>query len=341
MVGIKRLAQHLDISIGTVSRALNGRPDVSEDTRRRVMEAAATLGYTPNQSGRSLRKGATGVIAAMIPASEDTPLGDTIFMQVLDGLRAELARHKLDLVILLGGEDESRLGFLKRVVERGLSDGIIISDTYRQDDRITYLEQRRIPFVSFGRSETPGAHAWVDLDFETVAKESVARLVAKGHTRIGLATLSSQLNYRFIFERAYREAMAAHGIPVDDEIIVYTQGNEAGGYAVGDKLLALDEPPSAVILINENMAQGLYRRLDVSGLRAGPDLAVTGFLERARLKFLSPSLTCFSTDLNGLGRELGTALMAQLPSHGPEEQVERTQKRWPVTLVPGESDAAE
>ena len=87
MKGIRQLAEHLDISIGTVSRALNGKPDVNEETRRRVLEAAEQLGYVANQAGRSLRKGATGIIGFMMETGHDvTGQGGTFFMRVFDGV---------------------------------------------------------------------------------------------------------------------------------------------------------------------------------------------------------------------------------------------------------------
>ena len=108
MIGIKGLAQHLNVSIGTVSRALNNRPDVNEDTRRRVLEAAAELGYVPNQSGRSLRRGRTGVIGFMMQTGHEiTGQGDTFFMSVFDGVQTVLNRHHLDLVALLCASDEN------------------------------------------------------------------------------------------------------------------------------------------------------------------------------------------------------------------------------------------
>ena len=92
MQGIRRLAQHLDISIGTVSRALNGRPDVNEQTRQRVLEAAATLGYVPNQSGRALRKGTTGIVGFMIETDTKISVdGDSFFLSVFDGVQSVLA----------------------------------------------------------------------------------------------------------------------------------------------------------------------------------------------------------------------------------------------------------
>ena len=137
MKGIRRLAQHLDISIGTVSRALNGRPDVNEETRRRVLEAAERLGYVANQSGRSLRQGTTNIIGFMMQTgTEITGQGDTFFMSVFDGVQAVFARHKLDLVALLCSSEEDPTDYLRRVVARGFADGLILSATRRHDPRI-------------------------------------------------------------------------------------------------------------------------------------------------------------------------------------------------------------
>ena len=86
MSSIRDLARHLNISIGTVSRALNGRADVNAETRRRVLEAARSLNYAPNQSGRSLRQGTTNMVAFILETSRKMPLADTIFMSVLDGM---------------------------------------------------------------------------------------------------------------------------------------------------------------------------------------------------------------------------------------------------------------
>ena len=121
MIGIKRLAQHLNISIGTVSRALNNRPDVNHATRQRVLEAARELGYVPNQSGRSLRRGQTGVIGFMMQTGHEiTGQGDTFFMSVFDGVQTVLSRHHLDLVAMLCSSEEDRDDYLRRMAaERG------------------------------------------------------------------------------------------------------------------------------------------------------------------------------------------------------------------------------
>ena len=139
MVGIRDLARHLDISIGTVSRALNDRADVNPLTRQRVREAAAKLGYSPNQSGRSLRRGKTDLVAMIVPSRSDDTLINTVFLSVLDGLKRRFGQDDLDLAIFLEGEKEDRLATLRRVTERGLADALIVADTRGADPRVEYL----------------------------------------------------------------------------------------------------------------------------------------------------------------------------------------------------------
>ncbi len=152
MIGIRDLARHLDVSIGTVSRALNDRADVNPLTRQRVREAAAKLGYSPNQSGRSLRRGRTDLIAMIVPGGPGNTLINPVFLSVLDGLKRGLGERSLDLAIFLEGGSDDRLVVLRRVTERGLVDALIIADTERLDPRVDYLARLGKPFVAFGRT---------------------------------------------------------------------------------------------------------------------------------------------------------------------------------------------
>ena len=106
-IGIRQLAAHLDVSIGTVSRALNGRLDVNPETRQRVLEAAETLGYVANQSGRSLRQGTTNAVGFVMETGADTTAhGDTFFMLVFDGMQGVFRQHALDLVVMLCSSED-------------------------------------------------------------------------------------------------------------------------------------------------------------------------------------------------------------------------------------------
>ncbi len=336
-MGIRELARHLNISIGTVSRALNGKADVNPRTRARVLEAAERLGYAPTQSGRSLRRGATGMIGMMIPTSDKTALGDTIFMTVVDGLRGFLSARNLDLVLLLCGPEEDAFAYTKRVVERRIVDGLIIADTQRVDPRIDYLIDRKMPFVTFGRSLSGGSQSWVDLDFEGMAQDAVRRLVDLGHERIALAQPASEINYGYVSAKAFSEAIGKRGGKCHGALM-RADTNEAGGYALGETLLAGLPRPTALIQVNVDMAIGLYRRLNEAGVRPGVDLAIVGFNAGPHCKFLAPALTCYQTDLTSLGARLGEALLARMSDYAHLFPSTVVQDIWPMRCIRGESD---
>ncbi|MGO4440661.1 LacI family DNA-binding transcriptional regulator [Rhizobium sp. RAF56] len=340
MKGIRQLAEHLDISIGTVSRALNGKPDVNEETRRRVLETAQALGYVANQSGRSLRQGTTNVIGLMIESSKETvDNSDNFFLGLTGGLQSVFARHKLDLAMLPCPSDEDPHEYLQRMVARRLVDAMILSATQRVDRRIDLLVEARIPFVALGRSSSGGSHSWIDLDFEGVANTAVDRLVSFGHRRIAIAAPSSDINLGYIFVDSYRQALERHGLRFDPDLVIRVKSSEQGGYQAGHELLRIEERPTAVILIYELMAIGLYRRLMEAGIVPGRDLAVIGFREEPRAKFLHPALTCFRMSLRDLGIELAETLLATMPAYADAYPQGRRNTIWPLELAPGESDA--
>ncbi|MDL2405383.1 substrate-binding domain-containing protein [Rhizobium calliandrae] len=340
MKGIRQLAEHLDISIGTVSRALNGKPDVNEETRKRVLAAAEELGYVANQSGRSLRQGTTNVIGLMIESSKETiEDSDNFFLGLTSGLQSVLARHKLDLIMLPCPTDEDPYEYLKRMVARRVVDAMIISATQRVDKRIDLLSKAKIPFVSLGRSQSSGNSPWIDLDFDGVANSAVDRLVAHGHRRIAIAAPSSDINLGYIFLDGYRSALERHGIAYDPSLVIRVKTSEQGGYQAGHELLQIDNRPTAVILIYELMAIGLYRRLTEAGVIPGRDLAVIGFREEPRAKFLQPALTCFRMSLHDLGVELAQTLLATMPAYSHFYPDSERNMIWPLKLIPGESDS--
>ena len=339
-MSIRDLAKHLGISIGTVSRALNGRSDVNDETRRRVFAAAAELGYVPNQSGRSLRQGTTNAIGFIVETnSETSEHGDTFFTTIYDGVQRVFAEHHLDLVVLLCPSEQDPVDHVRRVVARRFVDGLFISQTQRHDRRIDYLIERGIPFMALGRSLSGGSHPWIDLDFEAAATQAVNRLVARGHRRIGLVNPPSELNLGYVFADAYRAALAGNGIAYDPALLVRAeQTSEEGGYRVVDRLLALDDRPTAVVLVNEIMAIGIYRRLHEVGIVPGRDMAIIGFRQSPQSRFLSPALTCFRCSLFDLGRRLADGLLASMPAFEARHPAGLVQEIWPMELVSGESD---
>ncbi|MGO8800991.1 MAG: LacI family DNA-binding transcriptional regulator [Roseiarcus sp.] len=336
LTGIRDLARHLDISIGTVSRALNDRADVNPQTRDRVREAAARLGYSPNQSGRSLRRGRTDLVGVIIPTGGDQTLITPVFLSVLDGLRRRLSEQRLDLAIFLHGPDDPLFGALRRLTERGLVDGLIIANTQRVDPRIDYLIERRRPFVAFGRSLSGGDHPWVDPDFTAAAESAVEMLCKSGHSRIALMLPTGEKNYFHLILEAYQRAMRRRGLPVERAFIQRRAAGEDGGYLAGAALLATPQPPTAILVSEAIQSLGLYRKLNEAGLRPGRDISLIGILPEERAKILSPALTTFQTDWTAIGVRLGEALIAAMtrpPAARSERQTRTGVAQRPIGAV--------
>jgi len=338
-LNIHDLARHLNISIGTVSRALNGRADVSNETRRRVLDAAKRLGYSANQSGRSLRRGATGMIGFMLIANRSRALkGDAFFMTVFDGLQSVLAEHSLDLVVYYCGADQNPETYVKRIVERRLVDGLIISQTTRIDHRIDYLIRQNLPFIAFGRSQSGGEHSWIDLDFESVAAQSIDHLYRNGHRRIAVVTASDNVNLGQVYLEACRAELARRGIQLTDELIIREPMSEAGGYNVGERLLLLENRPTAAVVVENSMAIGLYTKLNEADVLPGRDIAIVGFDQSLTTGlFLKPSLTRFSLSLVDLGCWLGEHMLALIEAKQTGKTIPFARKIWPMEMVVGAS----
>lgn len=217
---------------------------------------------------------------------------------------------------------------------------MIISATRRTDKRVDFLKQNRLPFVALGRTASSDDHAWIDLDFEGVAKNAVDRLVAAGHRSIAVAAPDSDINLGYVFLEGYRRALEDNGIAYDSSLVIRAKSSEQGGYHAASEWLLMRPRPTAIVLIYELMAVGLYRRLAEAGLKTGRDLAVIGFRDGPRGQFLEPRLTSFRMSLHDLGVTVAQTLLSTMPAYAPFYPDQARHCVWPMALVPGESDPA-
>jgi len=221
-------------------------------------------------------------------------------------------------------------------VARGLVDAMILSNTDRTDPSIDLLQSSGLPFVTFGRSEAERDFAWVDMDFEHVVETSIERLVSGGHRRIAITVPFGDLNHGHIFLESYRDALERRGIAFDPDLVFRTGLGPEDGYLLLDELIDAPDPVTAILLIYEGAAAGLYRRLAERGLQPGKDLAIVGLREQPGIRQLRPSLTCFELSLTDIGTALADAILAQLGAEGDE--VPLMQLKVPMHLHAGDSD---
>ncbi len=332
---IHDLANELGVSISTVSRALAGKANVTDETRRRVMAAAERIGYRPNRSGRSLRSGATHTVTFLLTPHPQLLYTEPFFLALLAGVQEALLERGLDLVVVLGQPGDGQLGQLRQLVESRSSDGVLLAWTRVHDPRIQYLADAGFPFAALGRSRSGGAFPSLDIDFDDLGYRAVGRLLARGHRRIGLVNTAADLMFHGFLNDGYRRALAEAEIDLDPALARDDPMTEQGGHDLVAEMLKLPDPPTALIVSGETTLAGTWRALAGRGAVPGRDVAVIATTDTPLGRYLSPSVTRFHVPLHQLGRRLASILHASMP--GPRREVIREVVR--LDLIEGQSDA--
>jgi LacI family transcriptional regulator len=309
MGSIRSLAGSLGLSITTVSRALDGYPDVAQVTRERVRKAADELGYRPNATARRLRKG-TGETVAFVMPTEPGRFYEPVFAEQLAAIGEHLSEHQHDLVLLAArpGPDETAL--YRRLVEGRRADAFIVVRTRRDDERVRYLQQKGVPFICHGRTESFVPYAYIDGDGEAGFRALTARLIARGHRRIALLCAPTSLMFAARRAAGWRAAMTEASLST--ALIAEAPQTEEGGHQLASRFLAMPEPPTAMICTTDRMAVGAMRAIESAGLKVGRDIAVTGHDNIPASLFTDPPLTTMELPMREVGRRLAEMVLARL-----------------------------
>lgn len=332
-MNIQELAAHLQLSVSTVSKAINGRSDVNAKTRQRVLDAAAHFGFSADAAARRLRTQKSDLIAFVLSAPQ-AHFAHPFFLDMLMGIDEKLEDSRYQLVVSSARSAEHEMRVLERLVEVQKVDAVLFGRTRRQDARIAYLLERNVPFVAFGRSETPGDFSYLDIDHTVVGREGCARCVTLGHRRIGLVNAPDTLMFSRHQRLGYEAALRAANIAFDESLYVETDMTEEAGLAAARKMLDADDPPTAIISGHDLVAVGIYRAITERGLAVGRDVAVIGGDNHPFGTLLSPPLTTFSAETLKAGKRMSEMLLAQLEGVPALE----LQEVWSPDLIPRASD---
>lgn len=328
-VSIARLALHLGLSQGTVSRALNNYPDISAKTRDRVSAAARELGYRPSSAARRLARGTIETIGFVLP-SRAGHLSDPFLAEILDGLAAELAENDWDLLVAAVPEGHDGVEVMNRLISSGKVSGFVLTRTRRQDRRVDFLRQSGMPFVVHGRTDDATDYSWLDIDNEKAFIDAVQYLAGRGHTRIALLGGDIEMNYAWQRRTGFLKAVAALGGPFDPAFVVdnVLNGHQAGIAMAG--LLDLPAPPTAIVCVTDNVAIGAMHAIQRKGLQVGRDVAVIGYDGQPMGLAVEPALTTMSQPSYDAGREVGRLVLTA--ADAGDKKI--SQILWEATLTP-------
>lgn len=319
MITLKDIAKELDLSPATVSRALNGFPEVNARTRALVEQTADRLGYRPNQIAKKLVTGRSGLVGFVLKPSA-TGATDPSFYEIMFGLSDQLARRDMDLVFHAPTDDDLVAPY-ERLIGKNILDGFILNAPVADDPRIAFLEARGIPFVVHGRTQN-AAYAYYDIDNRRALVDAVRFLADLGHRRI--AFLNGPEDHTFARERArgFREAIRAEALALSDHGLVHGPATEGQGYTAALALLAgrHGPAPSAIVCASTLVAAGVYRAAADIGLTIPAQLSVIAHddaVPQMRAVNFTPALTVTRSPLRDACAPLAEAMKALLAGRPP------------------------
>lgn len=301
-VTIKDVAKAANVSVATVSRALNGHQNVAEPVRERVIAVAAELRYSPHHAARSLSSRRTQTVGVVLPDLHGEFFSE--LMRGIDQVARTCGQHLL--VSSYHGNPEEQGAALRAM--RGRVDGLLLMSPYVHDaDFLARNVDASLPLVLMNAAQS-GGQASIGIDNYGGARAMVAHLVAAGHRRIAFISGPEDNDDARERLRGYRDGLAAAGeafLPWE----LPGQFDEDSGHRAGQALLALDDRPDAVFAANDMMAIGCLYALGRAGVRTPADIAVVGFDDIPLARYVHPSLTTMRVDIAELGASALKALL--------------------------------
>ena len=323
MTNIKDLAQHCGVAVSTVSRVLNEHPDVSEETREKVLRAAHELHYIPNTSARNLVRTTSDTIALLVKG-----ISNPFFAKLIRVIESEIARrgYTLELHPMDTREDELRIG-AQLTNERKLIGILFLGGRFNYSpDELSLL---KVPSVFCTYTNTFGTlnadtYSSVAIDDKAAARIAVDTLVSLGHRRI--AILADNQDDHSISElrfQGYKDALASHHIPYDPSLVACagTFSDMRAIYRATSELMERDRSFTAIFAIADLMAIAAIKALNDHGKRVPEDCSVVAIDGLELSEFTMPTLTTLVQPVEDMGLACANTLIELIEARGKNRQL--------------------
>ncbi|RVH80582.1 LacI family DNA-binding transcriptional regulator [Sinorhizobium meliloti] len=328
-VNLKQLAELLGLSQTTVSRALNGYPEVNAETRARVLEAVRETGYRPNRAAQRLATGKAYSIGLVMPIAAGID-SDIHFGEFLAGLAEEAVEHDFHFVLNPSAPEDEEATF-RRLAASGNVDAVFIAYMRANDPRIEMLKALSIPFVVHGRSiGGPRDYPFLDVDNTGAFYDAARLLIQLGHNRIALINGPEHLTFSIRRRKGLVRALAEKGLNLDDALVHHSAMTDEHGYRSMQRFLKRPAPPTAVLCSSTVLALGAVRAINQAGLAIGTDISLIAHddvLPMLKPENFSVPLTTTRSSLRAAGARIAKRLIGGILNQGdyPEQELWRAE----------------
>jgi DNA-binding LacI/PurR family transcriptional regulator len=322
---LDEVAARAGVGRGTVSRVINGSPQVSQSARVAVQTAIDELGYVPNRAARALVTRRTDSVALVVSESQERVFGEPFFAGIVRGVSSALAETQLQLWLAMVQSAPERRGVAHHLNDQHV-DGVMLLSLHDEDPLPGLLCERGVPTVLGGRpahmlvaendffGTVPRDHGicFVDNDNEGGSRAAVEYLLGQGRQRIAVIAGPQDIGAGMTRLRGYRQALRNAGRAIDERLVAYGDFGETSGAEAMQRLLWSCPDLDAVLAASDLMAAGAIRTLREHGKHVPGSVAVVGFDDSPVARQTQPPLTTVHQSVEGMGREMVRLLLARI-----------------------------
>jgi LacI family transcriptional regulator len=312
---LRTVAELTGLSLSTVSLSLRGGANLREETRRKVEEAARSVGYVPDRAGVRLRTGKTNVVALVLDGAEDAI---DFAQHLIQGVGQAIRGSRYHLTVTPEFERNQSVESIRYILDNRTADGVIITHTTPRDPRVQLLMEAGFPFVTHGRTEFFTPHAYHDFHAEEFARLAVQRLVDLGRRNLLLVIGGDATNNFHNISTAFTRAAARAGV---EGLMIDTAslgGRNADIRNLGKDLAYSSDRPDGIVCDSEMRAIALLSGLMEAGIRPNRDIGLVTKQTSDILPTLFPEVDSLQEGVLAAGAELTRLLLARIDGTAPE-----------------------
>lgn len=313
-VNLKTLAQELNLSVATVSRALNDRFEISQPTKDRVLRLAAQRNYLPNPHASSLRRSQSKTIGVVIPE-----VANHFFALAINGIEEVARLNDYHVLIYLTHDDDQREAAIVRLLASGRVDGVLLSGvgTSRQLTHLNLLLERHIPLVFFDRVYEGLATATVTTDDYASGYQATRHLLEAGCRTIAHLTLSPTISICQRRRQGYQAALREFGLSPDKELLLEAKNEGPANERAIEALLRRRRDIDGIFTAVESLAMSSYQVCQNLGLRIPTDIKIISFSNSATAALLLPPLTTITQPAHAIGKAAAEIIFQGISKNCP------------------------
>ena len=305
-MNLKKLAEELNLSFSTVSKALRDSHEISESTKNRVVAKANELNYQVNPLASSFRKQKTKTIALIIPE-----VVNDFFGPVINGIESIAQEKGYHVLIYMTHEDRQKEISIFKLLQNGRVDGIMLSLSEQTCDitHLKELKEKGVPLILFDRITDQLDVTTVTTDNNAGGKRATEHLIERGCKRLAFLGISRTLSVSTGRMSGFLDALKANSIPREEDMILCCDGDDHKNKELIRKLLKRPDRPDGIFASVETLAISTYEVCEELGLKIPRDLKVIAFSNSYLAALLNPSLTAIAQPAFEMGREAAAILV--------------------------------